>query len=183
MRFKNTSRYADAEVRALVEFAMRGVDTTGVAVNVKNSRRAYRGTAYERVPHCSPLASKAQRLITIGIGAPDRFPKDNLMTTWKRHPRVPFAQRVAVPEGWRFRVGVEAGRQWFELLEPVRHPYGGQRSPLIDMADWREALVAVAAHEARHIWQYQHNKPRSEVDCERFAARRLAEYRQQQEKR
>jgi hypothetical protein len=46
------------------------------------------------------------------------------------------------------------------------------------MADWREALVAVAAHEARHLWQYATTAPRSEVDAERHAARTLAAYRE-----
>jgi hypothetical protein len=62
-------------------------------------------------------------------------------------------------------------------LEPVRHPYGGKRSPLIRMNDWREALVAVAAHEARHLWQFATDARRSEVDAEQFAAQRLAAYR------
>jgi hypothetical protein len=51
------------------------------------------------------------------------------------------------------------------------------RSPIVEFADWREALVAVAAHEARHIWQYQFDRPRGEVDAELRAAARLEEYR------
>jgi hypothetical protein len=45
------------------------------------------------------------------------------------------------------------------------------------MTDWREALVAVAAHEARHLWQFAAGAPRSEVDAERHAATHLAAYR------
>jgi hypothetical protein len=71
----------------------------------------------------------------------------------------------------------ESGVMLFQVGEEVRHPYGGKRAPLIVCRDWREALVAVAAHEARHIQQYQRNKPRSEVDCERFAAKALDRYR------
>ena len=48
---------------------------------------------------------------------------------------------------------------------------------MLTFADWREALVSVAAHEARHIWQYQHGKTRSEVDAEQRAGVRLGEYR------
>lgn len=58
------------------------------------------------------------------------------------------------------------------------HRYGGKRSPEMAFADWREALVAVAAHEARHVWQFQYRKRRSEVDAERFAFKRLTTYRQ-----
>jgi hypothetical protein len=57
-------------------------------------------------------------------------------------------------------------------------PYGGKRSPPIRVTDWREALVTVAAHEFNHIRQYQNHWPRSEADCEKFAAKRLAIYRQ-----
>jgi hypothetical protein len=35
---------------------------------------------------------------------------------------------------------------------------------------WREGLVAIAAHEAKHIEQYRHGRPLSEVECERFEA-------------
>lgn len=149
MRFLNFSQYPDDEVRQLVTMAMRDVDTVGVAVHVKNSRRgAYRGMAYDGVPAISRAArhKRTRYLITIGIGAPDRFPVDNLVST----------TRNGVTE---------------------RHPYGGKRSPLIEMADWREALVAVAAHEARHIQQFQWHARRSEVDAERFAARALQRYR------
>ena len=82
-------------------------------------------------------------------------------------------------------VTVRIGKpSWFpssNMSPGATHPYGGKRSPLIEHRNWREALVAVAAHEARHIWQYQHNKSRSEVDAERFAAKRLSAYRDQLE--
>src|SRR5690349_21747055 len=51
------------------------------------------------------------------------------------------------------------------------------RFPFFTYADWREWLVAAAAHEARHIHQYRHGERRSEVDCERFAESALARYR------
>ena len=65
-----------------------------------------------------------------------------------------------------------------ERREVRTHGYGGVTSPIVSMADWQEALMAVAAHEARHIWQYQHNAPRSEVDAERYSAGRLALWRE-----
>jgi hypothetical protein len=45
-----------------------------------------------------------------------------------------------------------------------------KRSPVIEVACWREGLVTVAAHEAKHIEQYRRGEARSEVACERFAA-------------
>jgi hypothetical protein len=51
------------------------------------------------------------------------------------------------------------------------------RFPFFTYADWREWLVSAAAHEARHIHQYRHDSPRSEIDCERFAEEALNRYR------
>jgi hypothetical protein len=52
------------------------------------------------------------------------------------------------------------------------------RFPFFTYADWREWLVHTAAHEARHIHQYRHGAPCSEVDCERFAEKVLRRYRE-----
>jgi hypothetical protein len=178
VRLKNTSRYLTEEVRALVEFGMRGVSTARLAVNVKNNRRgAYRGRAYDGVASCSPTArmSTVDRLVTIGIGAPEKFPTNNLVTVAK----ITLVEHIDRFEGLYPTALVNVPHPGMVTLTR-QQPYGGRRAPQIDMADWREALVMVAAHEARHIWQYQHGKPRSEVDCERFAAKRLTEWRAQQ---
>jgi hypothetical protein len=52
-----------------------------------------------------------------------------------------------------------------------------KRSPRVEVTCWREALVTVAAHEAKHIEQYRRGEKRSEVACERFAAWVLEIYR------
>ena len=63
------------------------------------------------------------------------------------------------------------------------HRYGwtepGPRNqfPLLTYADWREALVAVAAHEAMHIQQYKYGHPRSELQTSHFEADTLERYR------
>ena len=149
MRLKNTSRYPDDAVRRLVTIALLGIDARRLAVNVKNSRRPYRGRTYATVPSISPISAEPDmdRLVTIGIGAPECFPLDTAI-----------GKRGAL------------------------HGYGGKRSPIITMHDWREARVEAAArvveaHEGRHVWQLQHEAPGSEVDAERFAAVRLDEYR------
>ena len=51
------------------------------------------------------------------------------------------------------------------------------RSPEVLLADWRSALVYVAAHEARHVEQFVRKAPRSEIDCNRFAAALLERWR------
>lgn len=179
---KNTSRYPTETVRALIAFAMETVWSEQLAVHVKNSRRAYAGRAYARVPQISSAAKHhvVERLVTIRLGAPAQFPVDNMCMTWKYHPWQDPA--IAPPTGYvegawgrqlrRVRWGYE-----MRYLEPRRHPYGGQHSPLIVMGDWQEALVAVAAHEARHIWQFATGARRSEVDAERHAAARLVAFR------
>lgn len=49
------------------------------------------------------------------------------------------------------------------------------------LVDWREALVYVAAHEARHVDQFAHSwgKGRGEVDAERHAIKMLTRYRKE----
>jgi hypothetical protein len=59
---------------------------------------------------------------------------------------------------------------------PARLPTK-KRSPDITVGCWREALVAMAAHEAKHVEQFRARAPRSEVVCERFEAWMLDRYR------
>lgn len=182
MRLTNTSRYPTDEVKRLIDFATRGVRLNRVAVNVKNSKSAYAGRAYHAAPFESPTSRlvTVDRLIVLRIGPPDKFPTDNMVRYAGHWQTVPQAEYDALPqsEQTKFRHshwsdGTFKAQRW--VSEP--HPYGGKRSPLIVVNDWREALVALAAHEARHVWQFQHRKPTSEVDAEKFAARALDRYR------
>ena len=71
---QNTSRYPDEEVAELVRFALVEIDTRGVCVNVKNTSGTRRGRAYSNIPSISNAPRGSKYLITIGIGAPERFP-------------------------------------------------------------------------------------------------------------
>jgi len=192
MQVHNTSRYSDAEVEELIAFGAHGINTDGVLFRVKNcTKSAYRGRTYSRIPSISPAAkmSGVTRLITIRIGVPGRFPADNMTrsTRWEKekHPWAAPPQREGEDVTSRIYYRRQRGPDGRLRAEPdqirfgrvVRHPYGGVRSPLIVLADWREAMVALAAHEARHHQQMQHKKPLSEVDAEKFAAKRLAAFR------
>jgi hypothetical protein len=67
------------------------------------------------------------------------------------------------------------------LGTPDRFPFTPPRrrgSPSLQLGCWREALVAVAAHEAWHIQQYRQELPRSEVACERFEAVVIGRFRE-----
>lgn len=146
-----------------------------MAVHLKNSRHKYRGRTYDGVPAVSPASHDpdVKWLVTLGLGAPGLFPTDNLVQTtrWSPVHGEPEPDDVLrrAPRG-RFR-----GR--LERLVISTHAYGGKRSPHLTLATWREALVVVAAHEGRHVWQFQSSAPRSEVDAERWAAERLAAFR------
>ena len=59
---------------------------------------------------------------------------------------------------------------------PAKLPHK-KHTPPIEVSCWKEGLVVIAAHEAKHIEQYRDHKPRSEVVCECFAARVLERYR------
>jgi hypothetical protein len=60
-------------------------------------------------------------------------------------------------------------------MRPARPMRRGE--PDYVLADWREAMVFLAAHEAKHIEQYKEDKPRSEVACNNFANYMLGRFR------
>lgn len=134
MVFHNTSHYPAKEVRKLVEIATKGVNTTKVAIHIRNSQYSYYGRAYFGVPSISRARGKAKWLMVVRIGAAHHFP---LKT---KYPRLKTA-------------------------------------PEFEMKSWKEAMVAVVAHEARHIQQFQRGWRRSEIDAERYAVKRLEVYR------
>jgi hypothetical protein len=181
------------QVRTLVEFAMAEIDHSQLAVRVKNSRDVYRGRAYDGMPGLSTAARVPgmTRLVTIGIGVASGFPTTNEVRS-ARWRKVRVDESLAGVRASELRVSPRpsTGRRSnakdtspgasprLERREVRTHGYGGMGSPIVSMADWREALVAVAAHEARHIWQFQHESPRSEVEAERYSAGRLGLWRE-----
>ena len=142
---RNTSRYPDDEVTELVRFALSEIDARGICVNVKNSSATRRGRAYSGIPSISNAPVDSRYLITVGIGAPERFPfEDGAYTR---------------------RNGKTVKRR-------------GGRWPVETLHDWREALVSVAAHEAKHIEQFRDGARRSELACHHFSAYMLRRYRE-----
>jgi hypothetical protein len=142
---QNTSRYPDDEVSELVRFALSEIDARGVCVNVKNSTATRRGRAYSRIPSISNAPPGSRYLITLGIGAPERFP-------------------------------IEDGSYVRRNGELVKRR--GGRWPVEALGDWREALVSVAAHEAKHIEQFRNRTSRSELECHHFSGSVLRRYRE-----
>ena len=146
MWIRNTSRYSDARVRELIEFATASVDMSGVCVNVKNG--ALGGGAYNGVPEISNAPRKANYLVTLRLGRGNEH--------W------PLG-----PVNYHFRAPHETGPR--------------NRFPFFVCRDWREWLVKLAAHEARHIAQFRSGGSTSEIECELFAVAMLERYREARE--
>lgn len=90
------------------------------------------------------------------------------------------------PRAARYLVTLRLGRgdeRW--PLGPVNYHFRAphetgprNRFPFFVCRDWREWLVKLAAHEAKHIEQFRNRATCSELSCERFALARLEEFRQ-----
>lgn len=184
MYIKTTLRYPEEEILRLVELAasLSKAYLGSTQLNIKNGACAYAGRAYSSVPSISNADPDAKYLVTIRIGEEWRFPKDNLVSsfTWEKHSYSVYKYRPKKNPGvWRGAGGLVKGKwkTWMEKRIETMHPYGGKSSPYMQYLTWQEALVAVAAHEFNHIHQYQHDLPRSEVECERAAFHALTVYR------
>jgi hypothetical protein len=74
---RNTSKYPPDRVRELVKWAVSPIDMRGVCVNVKGSGSAFGGMAYDYIPSISNAPKSCERLVTLRVGTPDRFPLMN----------------------------------------------------------------------------------------------------------
>lgn len=96
--------------------------------------------------------------------------------------------------GWRHMITIRMPRRGIRI-QPY-HPYARQREMGRDFAllDWKEALVAVAAHEAEHARQFQvlgetrgrrgsgRRRSQVEVRCDLAAYRAVMAYRKRRGK-
>ncbi len=83
---------------------------------------------------------------------------------WRR-PGIRFLVRLRIPATLRNRG------------YPMTHRYPGRKTaPWITVTNWRERLVALAAHEACHVRQFREGTRRSEVEAERWALATLAQW-------
>lgn len=166
--FSNTSTYPDREVKALIAIGTKGVNMGDVAIEVTGTKYAYSGRCF------------GARRILLRIGRPGRFPADNMTSSWRWRPcdEDEYERtRGTVLGQCNYRMVMTRAGVRCESRQRVEHPYGGIGSPLIVVADWREGIVSLAAHEARHVQQFQRGWRLSEVDCERFALAAVERYR------
>jgi hypothetical protein len=85
---------------------------------------------------------------------------------WRSAARTRFVVRLFVP------------RRLVHRGYPKTYRYKGRTTaPWITVEDWRERLLALAAHEACHIRQFRDDARRSEIQAERWALKVLSESR------
>jgi hypothetical protein len=82
-------------------------------------------------------------------------------------------------DGTRFVVRLFVPRRLVDRGYPKTYRYRARTTaPWITVEDWRERLLALAAHEACHIRQFRDSSRRSEIQAERFALQALDGWRQ-----
>lgn len=95
----------------------------------------------------------------------------------RAYPQLPSRPRTHA--GTRFLVRLMLPSVLRNRGYPVTYRYRGlSTAPWITVSDWRERLVALAAHEAFHIHQFREGLRRSEVQAERWAVRILTSWRE-----
>jgi hypothetical protein len=86
--------------------------------------------------------------------------------------------RPRLEPGTEYLVRLRVPRSLRNRAYPKTYRYPRLKTaPWITVQDWRERLVALAAHEACHVRQFREGIRRSEVQAERWALRQLHEWR------
>jgi len=149
-----TAKHDKAEVLKLIEFVQSVTEAKcdEVHLNIKGTSGTVGGMAYFGVPKISNADNDAKYLVTLRVGSEYAFPHTSSVKKW-----------------------VKKRGKW--ILHDTGRGYGGKSSPVYNMKTWQEGVIAVLAHELKHIWQYQNNAKRSEVEAEKEAARVLELYR------
>lgn len=89
----------------------------------------------------------------------------------------PAARRRGAP-GIRYLVRLRLPGTLRNRAYPKTFRYRGRKTaPWITVVDWRERLLALAAHEACHIRQFRGGLRRSEIEAERWAQAALEAWR------
>ncbi len=95
--------------------------------------------------------------------------------TGRAYPEPPRRPKPA--PGTRFLVRIRLPGALRNRGYPRAYRYTGLvTAPWITVRDWRERLLALAAHEAFHVHQFREGLRRSEVAAERWALKKLAEW-------
>lgn len=161
--FRNRTEYPDDEVQRLVRFAFADLDLPE-PVSILIRVGYTRTSRRRREPNCPQYGAS-------GMAYPYVHKKPD------------------VPDGAMYEIRLSIARP--ETFPTKWHDRANAPAPLGMLADWREALVAIAAHEGKHVEVYQQNhrnpwrKPRRtrssshalEDRCDAYASGRLAAHR------
>ncbi|MGN6380624.1 MAG: hypothetical protein ACTHNU_16865 [Gaiellales bacterium] len=192
-----TIRTPHDEIRALVEQGFTGVTAADVEVHVRargiqrtfivlcDRRRCslehnFRSRNGGRGHHFIASAREAER-IAERHGSPleRRAQPRGRGFSGRAYNGVPRVGRVAPGVAYLVTILMPASP---EAPTAHRYPYRWRyaryrRAQPLTIESWQENLIHLSAHEARHIHQYRAGLPASELDAERWAAQRLAEWR------
>ena len=172
------------EVEALVRAGFEGVACDDVEAHVK--ARAAKKRSYVALYHHpgdrKPVRTRFIRKKDAEASA-RRFGGEVEVHAWA-HPRaggwsarsydgVPGIARVTRGTQYLVTFNIPADPRRLTRY-PVEHQDPRLKtSPVVTFRTWREQLLHIAAHEARHIHQFRHGLSRSELDAERWAAAQL----------
>ena len=173
----NDSGKPDAELEAILQFVL---DRPQVALSRRLAVR---------------VVADSRRSCSDGFGGCAYYPGG--VPAWARRNRCHFAMTLSLasdvyPYGrpevcthsveWSHLHGqLGSAAAWERLAVAAANgkPPRLQRWPIYQLDSWQEGFVHLAAHEARHLVQFdRQRRPHSEVDCEEWAVKLLNEYRQ-----
>ena len=193
LRISRSISVDHAQIEGLVAAGFAGIDDEAVAVHVKARGRRVVWLVDCTRPLCRRPAAlvdgtrrhvfarptDAGPMVGLGHGQPRRLaePVQPAMSG-RAYDGVPSIS--SAPAGTRHLITLivpPAPHRDRSGRYPHLHRYHRARSVLpVLLPDWRAELVHLVAHEAAHVAQFRAGRPRSEVECERWAARRVGEW-------
>lgn len=193
-RLRNTSGIPDETVRGIVNWIVEELGISAFDVECRASDSTVAGRAYI---HGSGYHSTARPFVVLRVG------KENIISYDVRLNDGRILQMAKRPPRWWSRASAEGVRTGVSTTKILRnrfpcfirpYQYAQHKGKRYWLATRTEALVYVAAHELRHLWQAaQHSDKRkskplprfpgggrgklSEIDTEAFAIHMLREWR------
>jgi hypothetical protein len=164
---RNETEYPTAEVSAIVRRELSAVELRekGVLVVVRYTRQTKR--------RASASQNGDYWLNPYSGTAYEGLPYD--MKPWPAGAQYAVKLRIADPYCGAFPMRRGAWRYGWDDIDSGDFP-------VFKCEDWQEALVQIAAHEARHVEDYASHRSshgrHAELRCELHAAKRLDAYRQ-----
>lgn len=175
------------EIERLVSRGFDGVDAHDVEVHVKARARTKRvyvaevrrrsrwvRVGYERKRDALDAAARHGGSVETVVSRPAQ-------AGWwsgRAYDGVPSIARVEPGVAYLVTLNIPADPRRLTRY-PVRQQDPRLKTgPEVLLESWRDELLHISAHEARHIHQFRHRLRRSELDAERWAAAALDRYQE-----